>query len=99
NPGHFNLHQFGAYDLSQNAGTPSGRKWLIIGRAEYELPAYHWQLEALAFFDHILFEAKNGYANQPPVRYGTEGADEFRSAKDFPVPGNEALRLYLGSNG
>src|SRR5262249_5838959 len=45
NPGHFNLHQFGAYDLFENAGTPHDRKWLIISEASYELPCYHWQLE------------------------------------------------------
>ncbi len=89
NPGHFNLHQFGGYDLFENAGTPKDRKWLIISEAEYELPAYHWQLEALAFFDHILFGAANGYAAQAPVRYWTEGANEFRRAADFPIPGGE----------
>lgn len=99
NPGHFNLHQFGAYDLFENAGTPKDRKWMIIGQAEYKLPAYHWQLEALAFFDHILFGAANGYAAQAPVRYWTEGANEFRRAKDFPIPGTAPLRLYLASSG
>jgi hypothetical protein len=63
NPGHFNLDQFGAYDLFQNAGTRKGEKWMIIGPAEYELPCYHWQWEALAFFDHLLYGAANGYAN------------------------------------
>lgn len=99
NPGHFNLHQFGAYDLFENAGTRPDRKWMIIGHAEYELPAYHWQLEALAFFDHILFGAANGYASQAPVRYWTQGADEFRQAGGFPIPGSESLRFFLASNG
>jgi putative CocE/NonD family hydrolase len=99
NPGHFNLHQFGAYDLFENAGTPKDRKWLIISEAEYELPAYHWQLEALAFYDHILFGSANGYAEQAPVRYWTEGAKEFRRAADFPIPGSEPVRFYLASNG
>jgi uncharacterized protein len=62
NPGHLNLHQFGAYDLFENAATPDDRKSLIIGPAEYGLPCMHWQLEALAFFEHILHGAENGYA-------------------------------------
>lgn len=99
NPGHFNLHQFGGYDLFENAGTPRDRKWLIISEAEYELPAYHWQLEALAFFDHILSGAANGYAAQAPVRYWTEGANEFRRAADFPIPGSRPVRFYLASGG
>jgi uncharacterized protein len=99
NPGHLNLHQFGAYDLFENAGTPKDRKWLVIGPAEYELPCYHWQLEALAFFDHILSGAANGYASQPPVRYWRDGADDYRSAADFPIPGSEPVRYYPASNG
>ncbi len=99
NPGHFNLHQFGAYDLFENAGTPKDKKWMIIGPAEYELPCYHWQLEALAFFDHLLYGAANGYANQPPVRYWKEGAEAFGTAADFPIPGSVAERFYLGSGG
>ena len=99
NLGYFNLHQFGAYDLFGNSGTPDGRKWLILGPAEYELPVYAWQREALAFFDHILFEAANGYANQPPVRYWTEGVEEFRTASSFPIPDSKRVRFYLASTG
>jgi putative CocE/NonD family hydrolase len=99
NTGHFNLHQFGAYDLFENAGTSDHRKWLIIGPAEYELPCYHWQLEALAFYDHIVHGADNGYAEQAPVRYWTEGADEYRNATDFPIPSSTQVRFYPASKG
>lgn len=99
NPGYLNLHQFGAYDLFQNAGTPPDRRWLIIGPATYDLPAYDWQLEALAFFDHLVYGADNGYAGQPRVRYWREGARDYGSASDWPLPGSTALRLYLASNG
>jgi hypothetical protein len=99
NPGYLNLHQFGAYDLFENAGTPPDRRWLIIGPATYELPVYLWQLEALAFFDHLLYGAENGYAAQARVRYWTEGAKDYRSATDWPLPGSTSLRLYLASNG
>jgi uncharacterized protein len=99
NAGYFNLHQFGSYDLFANAGTPADRKWLIIGPAEFELPAYHWQLEALAFFDCLVYGADNGYSAQPRVRYWTAGAEDFRAAADWPLPGSEALRFYPASNG
>jgi uncharacterized protein len=94
NPGHLNLHQFGAYDLIENAATPPDRKWLIIGPAEYDLPCMHWQLEALAFFDHILHGAENGYAQQPAVRYLTDGTDEYHKATTFPIPDSETVRLH-----
>ncbi len=70
------------------------RKWLIIGPAEYDLPCMHWQLEALAFFDHLLHGADNGYARQPAVRYFTDGTGDYRTATDFPIPGSETVRLY-----
>ncbi len=71
---------------------------MILGPAEYELPCYHWQLEALAFFDHILYGAANGYASQPPVRYWKDGAEAYGSAADFPIPGSAPERLYLASS-
>src|SRR5690606_16334454 len=89
----------GAYDLFENAGTPDDRKWLIIGPANYELPCYHWQSEALAFYDHILFDADNGYRQQQPVRYWADGADDYRAAANFPIPGSVPMRFYLASSG
>lgn len=99
NLGYFNLHQFGAYDLFQNAATPADRKWMILGPPRYELPVYAWQLEALAFFDHVLHGTDNGYADQPSVRYWVEGHERFLGAADLPVSGAVERRLYLASNG
>lgn len=94
NLGYFNLHQFGCYDLFENAGTPADRKWMILAPAHYELPVYAWQMEAIAFFDHVLHRAENGYREQPAVRYWLEGADRYAGAADFPVPDSRPLRLY-----
>ncbi|MGO9135942.1 MAG: CocE/NonD family hydrolase [Methylovirgula sp.] len=99
NLGYFNLHQFGAYDLFQHAGTLTDRKWMILGPPHYELPVYAWQLEALAFFDHILRGAQNGYSAQPRVRYWLDGADRFAGAENFPVPEGAPARFYLASGG
>jgi len=99
NLGYFNLHQFGCYDLFENASTPHDRRWMILGPAEYELPVYAWQLEALAFFDHVVRGANNGYAAQPAVRYWLEGTGRFASATSFPIPGSAPVRLHLASGG
>ena len=101
NMGALNLHQFGAYDLMQNAGTPADRKWLILTPPEYALPVYSWQLEALAFFDHIVYGVDNGYATQAPVRYYVDGTPEgeYRGSTAFPIPGSEKVRYYLSSGG
>ena len=99
--GAHNIHQFGAYELVQKAGTPVDRKWLIMAPPEYALPVYRWQLEALAFFDHIVHGADNGYATQAPVRYYADGAPEHecRSASAFPVPGSRKVRYFLATGG
>ncbi|MBE1159872.1 CocE/NonD family hydrolase [Dyella acidiphila] len=91
----WNLHQFGSFDLWQHASTPRNKQWLIIGQATYSLPAYEWQQEALAFFDHILRGTPNGYAEQPRVRYWVEGAGRFEGAEDFPLPAATRKRFYL----
>lgn len=99
NLGYLNLHQYGTYDLWENASTPADRKWMILGPAEYELPVYSWQEEALAFFDHILRGTDNGYAAQPPVRYWVEGAETFVGDIAFPPPAAHRRRLHLGAGG
>jgi uncharacterized protein len=99
NLGFFNLHQFGSYDLFEHAGTPTDRKWLILSPPHYELPVYAWQLEALAFFDHIVRGADNGYAAQPAVRYWLNGADRYVGASSFPIPGSEPVKFYLAPGG
>ena len=99
NLGNFNLHQFGAYDLFENAGTPAGCKWLILGQPEMKLPVYAWQLEAIAFYDHVLHKAENGYADQPPVRYWLDGDERYVGSDGFPVAGSAPARLYLASGG
>lgn len=93
----FNLHQFGTYDLFQNAGTAAGQKWMIVAEHEYNLPVYSWQLEALAFFDHTLRGTDNGYADQAHVRYFLDGADAYAGADSLPPVGSETIRLYLGA--
>ncbi|MCW8471276.1 CocE/NonD family hydrolase [Fluoribacter gormanii] len=95
NLGNIALHQFGCYDLFEHASTPQDKKWMILGPAEYELPVYSWQLEALAFFDHIVKGVDNGYADLPPVRYWVEGKNQFESAANFPIPEMQSHTLYL----
>lgn len=104
NLSYLNLHQFGSYDLFENAGTPTEARWLVLGPPAYELPVYAWQGEALAFFDHVLHGIDNGYAEQPRVRYWTDGAGSsgtgaFGTADAFPPAEGAVRRLHLGSAG
>jgi putative CocE/NonD family hydrolase len=99
--GSFNLHQYGAYEILEKAGTPVDKQWLILTPPEYALPVYRWQLEALAFFDHIAHGADNGYGEQPRLRYHADGRDEndYSGATSFPLPDATKLRYYLDTAG
>jgi uncharacterized protein len=99
NLGYWNLHQFGSYDLFENAGTEAEKKWLIISPPTYELPVYNWELEAVAFFDHILYAADNGYGQQAPVRFWMEGKESYVQAPAFPIPTSLPNRFFLSSGG
>ncbi|MDD7941048.1 CocE/NonD family hydrolase C-terminal non-catalytic domain-containing protein [Actinomycetospora lutea] len=99
NLGYFNFHQYGTYDLFENAGTPADRRWMVLGPPEYDLPVFAWQGEALAFYDHVLRGVDNGYGELPRVRYWVDGADRFATSSAFPPPEGELRRLHLASAG
>lgn len=99
NLGCWNLHNFGSYDLFENAATPGNKKWMILSPPAYDLPVYSYQLEAVAFFDHILLGEDNGYAAQAPVRYWLDGKESFKSAVTFPAAESKSIRFYLNANG
>ncbi|MGA8478063.1 MAG: hypothetical protein WB696_08905 [Chthoniobacterales bacterium] len=96
NLGYLNLHQIDSYDLFENASTPANRKWMILERPHYELPVFAWQLEALAFFDHIVKGVENGYREQAGVRYWLEGENRYATATVFPIAAARRLRFYPG---
>jgi predicted acyl esterase len=95
NRGQVALNQFGAYEVFERAGSPRDRRWLIVGPAEYDLPVSDWQLEALAFFDHVLKGADNGYARQPRVRFFRDGTDDWGANDTFPPTPSAPLVLHL----
>jgi predicted acyl esterase len=92
------LHQFGAYELFERAGTPIDQRYLIVGPAEYTLPVTDWQLEALAFFDRYVKGFDNGYERQARVRYYRDEHLGWGRAASFPAPDSRPLRLYPASD-
>jgi uncharacterized protein len=53
----------------------------------------------LRWFDHWLKGMDNGVGGEPPVRVFVMGANKWREAKDWPVPGTEFRGYYLHSLG
>ncbi|MCC2095999.1 MAG: CocE/NonD family hydrolase [Hyphomicrobiales bacterium] len=94
-PGHIrgNLEMF--------KGSPSRHKRLRISAGNYFLEYYSEEIfnEQLAWFDHWLKgETRDGF-EQPRVRVqlqSTSGETIWRSENDWPLPGTETLKLFLG---
>jgi uncharacterized protein len=58
----------------------------------------YWQIY-LDWFDHWLKGVDNGVTDMPRVQYYVMGANEWRSANEWPVPEARPTRLYLHSGG
>lgn len=51
------------------------------------------------WFDRWLKEIPNGVENEAPVRYFVMGANQWRTAREWPLPGVTMTRFYLSSGG
>lgn len=67
---------------------------LDVGDARFP----YWETY-LRWFDHWLKGADNGVTRMPRVQYYVTGANEWRSADEWPVPEARPTRLYLRSGG
>ncbi len=55
--------------------------------------------EQVRFFDFWLKGRANGLDKEPPVRLFVMGADTWRDAEDWPIPGTRFTNFYLRSRG
>ena len=89
NPG---LHMKGAFQTWAGIDAP---KKLFIGPPDPRWPWANYQDELLAWYDHHLKGIDTGIEEQPPVRYWLQGANRWKSASDWPIPGTVKQRHYL----
>ena len=62
----------------------------------------HFGLDEIvySFLDHYMKDAPNGFPeSQPDVRYFVMGANEWRTAEQWPPPGATTMTMYLASDG
>jgi predicted acyl esterase len=85
------LHQFGPYDAWHRMTAP--RK-LFVGPPDAARPWKTFHEEILAFYDHHLKGADNGWDELPPVRYWLQGADTWRGTEDWPPPDAQKVRFF-----
>lgn len=93
NWGNFGLHMKGAFQAW--AEIRSEKKKLFIGPPDPRWPWSNYQEELLAWYDYHLKGIDTGIEEQPPVRYWLQGADRWRTAANWPIPGATKQRFYL----
>ncbi len=95
--GNFGLHLAGdvrAYEQWQ------AQKKLVIGPPIYlDRPMYQYAYQSLRWFDHWLKDRDTGMLEEPPVRVFIVGANEWKSAERWPIPGTQWTPFYLHSGG
>lgn len=93
------------YGLHLPAAFRSFTKWkgprkVTIGPAAYlDRPAIQYAYESLRWFDHWLKGNDTGIVEEDPVQLFVEGADEWKSAKQWPLPETKWTPFYLHNNG
>ncbi len=92
NPG---LHMKGAFQAWAGIHAP---KKLFIGPPDPRWPWANYQDELLAWYDYHLKGIDTGIEEQPAVRYWLQGANRWKSASDWPIPGMVKQRHYLAAH-
>ena len=73
------------------------KKLLLAGPAHLERPYHTFHNEVLRWHDHWLKGIDTGIMDEPPVRFWVMGANEWRTASDWPLPETQWTKLYLSS--
>jgi len=95
--GNFGLHLAGdvrAYEQWR------AEKKLVIGPPIYlDRPLYQYAYQSLRWFDHWLKDMDTGVMDEPAVRAFIVGANEWKSADGWPIPGTQWTPFYLHAGG
>ena len=91
----YKTHLQGAQTYWRHLRSP--KKLLFVGPAHLERPFHTLHGEILRWHDHWLKGIDTGVLDEPPVRYWVQGANEWRTGEDWPLPETEWTKLYLSS--
>ena len=89
NPG---IHMRGAFEAWHGISAP---KKLFIGPPDPRWPWENYQEELLAWYDYYLKGIDTGVVDLPSVRYWLQGAECWKDASAWPIPGAMKHRFYL----
>ena len=91
----YKIHLSGAQNYFRLLGSP--KRLLFTGPSHLDRPLRALRSEMLRWYDHWLKGIDSGMTSEPRVTYWLMGANEWRTADDWPVPGTRWTRLYLNS--
>jgi predicted acyl esterase len=90
----YKTHLNGAQNWFRNLEAPH-KKLLLAGPAHLDRPIKAFHNEMLRWYDQWLKGIDTGILNDPPVRFWVMGANEWRSASDWPPPETQWIKFYL----
>ena len=93
----YKTHLQGAQTYWQHLPPEVPKKMLFLGPAHLERPFHGLHSEILRWYDHWLKGLDTGVLDEPPVRFWVTGANTWRTAPNWPVPGTVWTPLYLDS--
>jgi putative CocE/NonD family hydrolase len=91
----YKYHLNGAQSYFANISSP--KKLTLSGPSHLERPWRSFRNETLRWYDHWLKGIDSGMLHEPPVKYWVAGANEWRTAQDWPLPETVWTKLYLNS--
>jgi predicted acyl esterase len=91
----YKMHLNGAQSYFANIGAP--KKLMLSGPAHLERPFHSFHNEILRWHDHWLKGLDTGIMDEAPVKFWVMGANEWRTATDWPLPETQWTKLYLKS--
>ncbi len=91
----YKTHILGAINYFNHIDVP--RRLTLTGPGHLDRPLRALRSEMLRWYDHWLKGIDSGALAGPPVRYWLMGANEWRGADAWPVPGTVWTKLYLNS--
>jgi hypothetical protein len=95
--GIYGLHLPGAFRSWENLKVP---KKMIIGPPTYlDRPLYQLQYESLRWFDYWLKGIDTGIMKEDPIKLFIMGTNEWKEAREWPLPETKWTPFYLHKNG
>jgi putative CocE/NonD family hydrolase len=91
----YKTHLNGAQTYYEKIDAP--KKLTLLGPTHLERPFHSFHDDLLRWYDHWLKGIDTGVMDDPPVKYWVMGANEWRTAEEWPPRSVKWTKLYLKS--